>query len=67
MSVCDRITDRQLELLASAMRRLTILLDRAGITPDQVLTLDELGVWIDLNALCPEPPNAEEGAADATA
>jgi len=67
MSICDKVTDADLELAVSALRRLTDALDRAGLDAARHLTQAETEACVKLSGLCPAGPVAVNGDEEAQA
>lgn len=64
MSICDKITDRDLELIASALRKLVTAMDGAGIYAHRHLTFAETNACVHLSSLCQAGPIEVNGDTD---
>jgi len=59
MSVCDKINDRDLALVTSALRKLTTALDQAGMNAAIHLTSAETDACVMLSGFFPSPGPVE--------
>jgi len=62
----DQMTDDELGLIASAVRKWTKVLLHAGFDPGAYVSRSELDACVGLMDKCPAPATPEEGEHDAT-